>query len=262
MMIELDGSETLNKKEGVMKKLILTAAILILGTGMMLAGGKKGRSNLELRLWDNSPFEVELDHRVYGAPMTVFNMEGLRAGNHHLRVIKRMVRPNGHLTQVLFEGTVFIPASSNIDAIVTRTGRFDMVRVRPRGNSGYNSHHNGNNSYGTNSHYGAGSSYGTNSHLYIMNDASFLSLRRSISDARFESDRMTIARQAIGPVMVSSAQVLELMNLMTFESSRLELAKYAYDFTHDKHNFYLVNNGFKFSSSISSLNQYINSYGY
>ena len=59
---------------------------------------------------------------------------------------------------------------------------------------------------------------------------------------------------------VSSEQVFELMELLTFDSYRLELAKFAYRFTVDKGAYFIVNNAFTFSSNISALNRYILSY--
>ena len=54
-----------------------------------------------------------------------------------------------------------------------------------------------------------------------------------------------------------SRQVSELMQLMTFESSMLELAKNAYMHTLDKQNYYLANDAFNFESSIEDLNRFI-----
>ncbi|MCF8372573.1 MAG: DUF4476 domain-containing protein [Bacteroidales bacterium] len=56
---------------------------------------------------------------------------------------------------------------------------------------------------------------------------------------------------------MSSEQVLELLQMLSFDSYRLDLAKYAYIYTVDKHNYYIVNNAFTFSSNITALNQYI-----
>jgi len=74
-----------------------------------------------------------------------------------------------------------------------------------------------------------------------------------VSNASFEETRMTIIKQAIGGRAVSSQQVLSLMKMMSFESTRLELAKWAYSKTIDRENYFIVNQGFSFSSSTSDL---------
>jgi hypothetical protein len=48
------------------------------------------------------------------------------------------------------------------------------------------------------------------------------------------------------------------MKLFSFESSRLEFAKFAYKYTWDINNYFLLNDAFDFESSIDELNKYIN----
>jgi hypothetical protein len=47
------------------------------------------------------------------------------------------------------------------------------------------------------------------------------------------------------------------MSLFNFESSRLEFAKFAYGYTYDLGNYFIVNDAFNFESSISELDRYI-----
>ncbi|MEY4316156.1 MAG: hypothetical protein RI977_1533 [Bacteroidota bacterium] len=73
----------------------------------------------------------------------------------------------------------------------------------------------------------------------------------------FDSDRLILAKQAINGHGVYADQVLRMMQELSFESSRLELAKFAYNQCLDPENYYLVNQGFSFSSSVRELNQSI-----
>jgi hypothetical protein len=59
---------------------------------------------------------------------------------------------------------------------------------------------------------------------------------------------------------MTSAQVTEILDLFTFEESKIDFAKFAYGRTYDIGNYYLVNNAFTFESSIDDLNDYISSY--
>ncbi len=56
---------------------------------------------------------------------------------------------------------------------------------------------------------------------------------------------------------MSAAQVKDIMDLFTFEGSKLDYAKYAYEFCWEKNNYYMVNDAFEFESSISELDEYI-----
>ena len=69
---------------------------------------------------------------------------------------------------------------------------------------------------------------------------------------------MVIAKQAIRDhEMMTTSQVIDLMNLLSFESSKLELAKYAYQYTVDRHKYFQLFNHFSFDSSVRALSDYM-----
>ena len=55
------------------------------------------------------------------------------------------------------------------------------------------------------------------------------------------------------------SQVKEIILQFTFEQTRLDFAKYAYDRTYDVGNYFKVNDTFTFESSTEELNDYIDS---
>ncbi len=85
----------------------------------------------------------------------------------------------------------------------------------------------------------------------------FQSMKSSISGKPFEENKVQIAKQIIGSNCVSAAQVRELMNLFSFEDSKLDVAKFSYGRCTDPNNYYKVNDAFSFSSSIDDLNAFI-----
>lgn len=260
-----------------MKKSIATMVLSVFTALVLNAYTTQSNSKLELRLWDNSFFSIEIDSKSYPANVTEFSMNNLRPGQHYIKVIKRTQRPNGFIAQVMFEGYVQIPARTQVEAKITRSHQFDVIRLRPLSTNhptqGHNSHGQGTNGHGQghNSHgqgynsYGASGVngyYGESSAYYptFMTEASFSQLKFTIGHISFDSKKLEVAKQAIAINNVSSEQVLELMQMLSFDSYRLDLAKYAYSYTIDKHNYYIVNNAFTFSSNITALNQYILSY--
>jgi len=90
-----------------------------------------------------------------------------------------------------------------------------------------------------------------------MNKHSFVQALESISSKSFESSKLMIAKQIAGANCLLCNQVKEIMKLFTFESNRLEFAKYAYNYTWDINNYFLLNDAFDFESSIDDLNRYI-----
>jgi hypothetical protein len=92
---------------------------------------------------------------------------------------------------------------------------------------------------------------------YPMAQADFSNALMQIHNQDFESTRLTVAKQMLAGNWVTSDQVRQMMLQMNFEDSRIELARFAYNRVVDPQNYYLVNNGFTFSSSVDQLNQYL-----
>lgn len=85
-------------------------------------------------------------------------------------------------------------------------------------------------------------------------------IKESIKSQSFNNTQVTLAKQAFSSKPCFKAlQIREIVSLFSFESSKLEIAKYAYDYCEDKNNYFLVNDAFSFSSSIDDLNKYIKS---
>lgn len=85
----------------------------------------------------------------------------------------------------------------------------------------------------------------------------FQSAKNSISSKSFESAKITIAKQIAGSNCLFASQVKDIMSLFSFEGTKIEFAKFAFAFTYDKGNYFIVNDAFDFDSSISELNKYI-----
>lgn len=90
-----------------------------------------------------------------------------------------------------------------------------------------------------------------------MDANEFQNARRSISEKSFSSSRMTLAKQVTGNNCLLVSQVREIMDLFTFEADKLEYAKFAHAHTYDLANYYRVNDGFTFSSSIDELAKFL-----
>lgn len=90
-----------------------------------------------------------------------------------------------------------------------------------------------------------------------MSPAEFAQLRRSLREVTFESDRVALAHQALAHRYLHTEQVLDLMQLYTFDRNRLEVAKLAYHRTLDPENYFLLHEGFTFRSHAQELREYV-----
>jgi hypothetical protein len=90
-----------------------------------------------------------------------------------------------------------------------------------------------------------------------MNGSEFSNMKGSVESKTFEESKMTMAKQMLKDRCMTVDQVKGFMGLFTFEDTKLDFAKFAYDHTYDIGNYYQVNDAFTFEASIDELNQYL-----
>lgn len=91
-----------------------------------------------------------------------------------------------------------------------------------------------------------------------MSEPDFQSAKKSIASKDFEESKLTIAKQILGSNCMLCSQVRDVMSLFSFEATKLDFAKFAYNKVFDQGNYYKLNDAFTFESSIDELNNYIN----
>ncbi len=91
-----------------------------------------------------------------------------------------------------------------------------------------------------------------------MSSADYDDLKQSVASKSFEETKFTIAKQVLQDRCMLVSQVKQMMLIFTFEQTRLDFAKFAYDRTYDTGNYFKVNDAFTFESSVEELNEYIN----
>lgn len=92
-----------------------------------------------------------------------------------------------------------------------------------------------------------------------MSSTEFEDARKSIEGKSFEDTKMTLAKQLGRDRCFTVEQVKGIMGLFSFEDSKLDFAKYAYDRTYDIGNYFKLNDAFTFESSVEELNDYLES---
>ena len=93
----------------------------------------------------------------------------------------------------------------------------------------------------------------------VINESDFNILKETVEKRSYEETRKELIVSAIDNNYFTSAQVKALLNLFSFENSKLEVAKYAYNKTCDKKNYFVVYDVFTFENSIPELKKYIES---
>ena len=90
-----------------------------------------------------------------------------------------------------------------------------------------------------------------------MDAVSFGKAKQTIESKGFDDTKLSTAKQVAKANCLTTDQILEIMKIFGFDESRLEFAKYAYDYCFDQNNYYNVSQGFSFDSSTEELNEYI-----
>ena len=78
-----------------------------------------------------------------------------------------------------------------------------------------------------------------------------------ISKESFDSSKLALAKQVVSANPMTASQILGICKLFSFESNKLEFAKYAYEFCVDRNKYFLLNEAFTYESSKRELNEYL-----
>jgi hypothetical protein len=92
-----------------------------------------------------------------------------------------------------------------------------------------------------------------------MTSTSFQSALESIKSKSFEDTKITTVKQIVKANCITVSQLSQIIKLLTFEESKVEIAKFAYDYVSDTNNYFQINDLFTFSGSVDELNEYLES---
>lgn len=85
-------------------------------------------------------------------------------------------------------------------------------------------------------------------------------IKKTISSESFENTKINLAKNIFkSKKCFNVSQIIEILGLFSFENSKLDLAKFAYDYCLNKSDYYLVNEVFDFTRSKNQLTNYIES---
>lgn len=94
---------------------------------------------------------------------------------------------------------------------------------------------------------------------YAMSAAEFDEAISSIKAKSFEDTKLTTAKQICKSSCMTADQIRDFNKAFSFEDSRLEFAKYAYDYVYDSSKYYKVNDSFQFEMTAEELDEYLQS---
>lgn len=225
-------------------------------------------ARLSISSMSNTPIRVLIDGRQVQQSNREFRISNLNPGNHRIQIysINRNQRRGlfgNNREELIYNRTINIRRGTHTDIVINRFGKVftDEQRIDNRyddrwNDNDWNNDRNNDNWNRDNDNWNRDN----NSWGQPMNYERFQQLKQSIERESFDKNKMDLLRSILPNNRVSAQQVRELAYLISFENTRLELAKFAYRYTTDRGNYFIVNDVFNFGSSKTELTRYISTY--
>lgn len=214
--------------------------------------------------------KVEIDGRSFTMQNNAITLGFLQAGYHTVLIYtekksfrdrgdrdREWNRDNGRFgndrrKEIIYNSSVLLRKGFHLDITVNRFGK---VMTDERFIDVNDEWYNDGDEYYDNEN--GGWNNGNRGSLNTMSGREFDGLKESLRREWFENNRLNSVKNVTMKVNFTTQQVKELMQLFTFESNRVEVAKAAYNKVLDKHNYYQLNELLTFSSSKEDLARYI-----
>ncbi|MBL7733352.1 MAG: DUF4476 domain-containing protein [Chitinophagaceae bacterium] len=196
--------------------------------------------------------KIEVDGRKFSMKNNSVTISYLAEGRHEIKIYRDKKKGGfgfGRREDVIFQNTIFLKRGFHLDITVNRFGKVMTDERRIDVNDDY---YSDDDEYYDSDNGGWNNGYGN-----VMRAREFETLKESLRKEWFENSRLTSVKTVTDKTNFTTQQVKELMLLFTFESNRLEIAKYAYRKVVDKDRFFQVNDALTFSSSKDELARFI-----
>jgi hypothetical protein len=228
-----------------MKKAIFTLVILLAGLTQLAAQSKK--AILKIMLSDGNPLTVTVNNRQYSKHGKAITISDLPAGNQYIRVYeyKPYRDERGGNARLIYSGYVRTRRNTlTVANINPATGAMRVKTMVPEDEN--------NNPYREEDNYRR---HDNNS----LSSRDIDDLKKRVEDRITDTDKMKLMKSALGNSNYYTGNVQQMMSWLSFESSRLEFAKWAYTNVIDSKNYSKLESEFSFSSSKDEFNEYIQS---
>lgn len=225
-----------------MKKLttlfILALSVAFTAVAAPFRGGK-----LTIYSHHQSAVRVFIDGKRYPLEYNMLVLNNIEPGNHTIKIVERSsssYNVPANREKVLYNGSVYFRSNYHVDIVINRFGK-TLVDEQDARNSRWDD---------DDDYYEPGLEA-------AMTDAAFESLRKTLQQEKFTSNRMTVAKTAISSNYFKTDQVRQMAQLFSFEDDKMQVVKQAYAKTVDRNNYYQLSDLFSFSSNKEELSRYI-----
>lgn len=198
-----------------------------------------------------SPVKVMIDGTMYNDRNSSDPavMSDLRAGYHAVKIYQQKKNrfkndwKSNKGMQLVYEGNIYVKPQYHVDITINRFGKAFVDERQMNGDYFSNDDNDWHGEW--------------DNPVQAMNGRDFEQFKKVIQNEGFDNTKLAVAKQTIGANYFSAAQVKEIVQLFSFEGSKLDIAKYSYKYTIDQNNYFMLNDAFSFSSSKEELARFI-----
>lgn len=261
------------------KSVLFIVSIIFMGSfaGLQAKTHHYSDSKITVRSLNHQKIIVELDgRRINKYPRIEIEIPSVRSGYHRIRILKNQVLGGGqhhhgrkghHVRQVVIadEG-ILMNRKTDLIALINKHNRLIIktkIKYDKYGKNGRGKGKGGNSGYGNNIGWDDPYDYGNmnwnqdgRNGLIEMDKKGFSDLKYRLDQTHFESTKKSIIKSALSNHSILSRQLGILLKSLDFESSRKEIAKWAYPKVSNKQNIFKIYDAFAYESSIREMERF------
>ena len=225
------------------------------------AVAQRPRGELRVRMTDGNPISVVINGRDYERRASSITIGDLPRGKHRIQVYamrgKRLQNP-----ELVYSGRVRVEESAVTYVSVDPTRHAARVQTRavgdivPWGNASDDANDRSR-PYDDNGANATSGRSTRNSNMPWLTDADLEDLRRRATERTTDGSKLELIRNVIAGRRYSTAQVRAMAGMLTFESTKLDLAKQAYEGVSDPKDYWKLEDIFTFDASKKELQDYM-----
>lgn len=208
-----------------MKAKVLITSLLLLMTLSVFSSGRN--ADLQIDFYGNSTYLIYIGDESFRAQGQLY-IQHISSGFHPVTIY----RHSGKNRKLLYRGGINLAAQATTYAALSHND-LQVTAVVPYSNPG------------------------NSSVVWAMDEATFYKFKTVVDQEWFESGKIELLEMSLQQHYFTSQQIGELLDRLSFDSSKLQFAKAAYPYTVDPENYFWVRNKLDFSSSKSELTRYI-----
>ena len=206
------------------------------------------QARLSVSNYNNYALRVIVDGNTYdkGANDDDLVLSNLNAGNHNVKIYRLPARGRkgaygSNAIRVIYDANVYLRSQYQTDILINRFGHIfkDEALISDYDNPNQPS----------NPQYPQ--------YNREMSAESFTALKTTINNDPYDNSKFNLVKQAAAGNYFTAIQVKQLMQLFSYENTKLDVAKALYPRTVDKANYFMVNDAFTYSNSKDRLAEFI-----